>query len=439
VRWARRASAQATERSAPAEAVRLCRQALAHLPPGDGRLEAEVTTELGIATLAAGDTSGARTLVEGAALAGRHGCPDVLDRAAVALADAAAQRPELRAVARDVLADALAAPGPHVSPNGAHGGNGDEDPSVLHARVLVRHLRLEGPEGARPLGSEARRAIDALHARITSLTEPGGVDERLRLADELAVLADAADDPASRIAATHEQAMAAATLGDIGATDAALAALASVVAAHDDPWGRALLAERMVAELTTDGRLAEAREALAVAVEAVAAHRGAGGADGADAVGTRHRTVIDWLAGDGPPAPHRAAGAAPGSALHDLAMAALVACDSGDRALVDDVRARLAPNADLVCGMGYRTFVGAASFHLGRLAAAAGEWAEAERHLQSALRVHNAWGARPWVALTKAALADVLDARARPIDREWIAGLRSESAWVTRTLGLRRL
>ncbi|MGH8895410.1 MAG: hypothetical protein ACRDWY_19200, partial [Actinomycetes bacterium] len=42
--------------------------------------------------------------------------------------------------------------------------------------------------------------------------------------------------------------------------------------------------------------------------------------------------------------------------------------------------------------------------------AAAGEWAEAERHLQSALRVHNAWGARPWVALTKAALADVLDA-----------------------------
>jgi hypothetical protein len=120
-------------------------------------------------------------------------------------------------------------------------------------------------------------------------------------------------------------------------------------------------------------------------------------------------------------------------------MAALVACDSGDRGLVDDVRARLAPHADLMCGMGYRTFVGAASFHLGRLAAAAGEWAEAERHLQSALRVHNAWGARPWVALTKAALADVLDARARPIDREWIAGLRSESAWVTRTLGLRTL
>jgi DNA-binding SARP family transcriptional activator len=439
VRWARRASAQAAERSAPAEAVRLCRQALTHLPPDDGRSEAEVTTELGITLLAAGDTSGARTLVEGAALAGKDGFPGVLDRAAGALADAAAQRPELRAVARDVLAEAVAAPASHASPNGDHGGNGDEDPSVLHARVLVRHLRLAAPADARPLGPGAGRAIDALRARIASLTEPGAADERLRLADELAVLADAVDDPACRIAAAHEQAMAAATLGDSGATDAALAALASVVTTHDDPWGRALLAERTVAELTTDGRLAEAREALAVAVQAVAAHRGAAGADGADAVAARHRAVIDWLAGDGPPAPQPAAGAAPGSVLHDLAMAALAACDSGDRVLVDDVRARIAPHADLVCGMGYRTFVGAASFHLGRLAAAAGEWAEAERHLQSALRVHNARGARPWVALAKAALADVLDARARPIDREWIAGLRSEAAWVTRTLGLRSI
>jgi DNA-binding SARP family transcriptional activator len=440
VRWARRASAQAAERSAPAEAVRLCRQALAHLPPGDGRLEAEVTTELGIALLAAGDAAGARTLVDGASLAGRHGCHDVLDRAAVALADAAVQRPELRAVARGVLADALMAPGLHTSPDRAPGGDGDGDLPVLHARVLVRHLRLEGPAGERLLGPEGRRAIDALHARIASLTDPGAADERLRLADELSVLAAAAGDPAARIAAAHEQAMAAATLGDAGATGAALAALASVVTTHDDPWGRALLAERTVAELTTDGRLAEAREALAVAVEAVAAHRGARGPDGADAVAARHRAVIDWLAGDGPPdAAHQDAGAGPDATLHDLSMAALAACDSGDRALVDDVRARLAPHADLVCGMGYRTFVGAASFHLGRLAATTSEWAEAERHLQSALRVHNTWAARPWVALTKAALADVLDARARPIDREWIAGLRSEAAWVTRTLGLRSL
>jgi tetratricopeptide (TPR) repeat protein len=440
VRWARLASAQAAERSAPAEAVRLCRQARAHLPPGDGRLGAEVTTELGIALLAAGDREGARTLVEGAVLAGRHGCPDVLDRAAVALADAAAQHPELRAVARDVLADALAAPAPRPPRERAAGGE-DEELAVLHARVLVRHLRLEGTVGGRPLGPETGRAIEALHRRIASLRGPGTADERLRLADEMAVLADAADDPAASLSAAHEQAMAAATMGDAAATDAALAALTSVVTTHDDPGARALLAERTVAELTTDGRLADAREALAVAVDAVAAHRGAGGPDGADAVAARHRAVIDWLAGDAPPdaAGGLGAGAGPDAVLHDLALAAIAACDSGDRSLVDDVRARLAPHADLMCGMGYRTFVGAASFHLGRLAAAAGEWAEAERHLQSALRAHNAWGARPWVALTKAALADVLDTRARPIDREWIAGLRSEAAWVTRTLGLRAL
>ena len=82
--------------------------------------------------------------------------------------------------------------------------------------------------------------------------------------------------------------------------------------------------------------------------------------------------------------------------LHALGVAALAACDSGDLAAVGEVRSLLAPYADLVCGMGYRTFVGAASFHLGRLASAAGDWAEAERHLLAALRLHSAWRARPY-------------------------------------------
>ena len=70
------------------------------------------------------------------------------------------------------------------------------------------------------------------------------------------------------------------------------------------------------------------------------------------------------------------------------------------------LRARLAPHADLACGDGYRTFAGAAAFHLGRLAALAGDGAEAERHLLVALRLHTAWRARPWVAWTQDALAD---------------------------------
>jgi hypothetical protein len=66
-----------------------------------------------------------------------------------------------------------------------------------------------------------------------------------------------------------------------------------------------------------------------------------------------------------------------------------------------------------------------------------GDWADAERHLLAALRSHSARRARPWVALTQAALAGVIEARGRPSDREWIAGLRAEAEWVTTTLGLR--
>ena len=222
----------------------------------------------------------------------------------------------------------------------------------------------------------------------------------------------------------------------------ALATLTALVDRHDDRHGAALLAERAVARLTTDGRFDEARRALELAVTAAAAHHGTDGPDGAEAVAARHLVVIDWLSGRAP------ASEAPGGLLtldeaqgdqrlHLLGVAALAAADRGDRAAATEVRGRLAPYADLVCGLGYRTFVGTATFHLGRLAAVSGDWADAERHLLSALRLHSAWRARPWVALTQDALAGVLEARGRPCDREWIAGLRAEAAWVSETLGLR--
>jgi hypothetical protein len=102
-----------------------------------------------------------------------------------------------------------------------------------------------------------------------------------------------------------------------------------------------------------------------------------------------------------------------------------------------EVRAALAPYAERTCGVGYRSFAGSARFHLGRLAAAAGDWSDAERHLQAALRHHTTLRARPWVALTQRALAEVLEARGRTSDRDWIAGLRAEADHVTSTLGLR--
>jgi hypothetical protein len=148
--------------------------------------------------------------------------------------------------------------------------------------------------------------------------------------------------------------------------------------------------------------------------------------------------VLDWLAGEDPAAGVLAGRAPDGvGRLHALAVDALAVTSRGRPAAVAVVRAALAPYADRTCGVGSRRFAGAACCHLGRLAAAAGDWADAERHLQAALRHHTVLRARPWVALTQRALADVLEARGRTSDREWIDGLRSEADHVTSTLGLR--
>jgi hypothetical protein len=436
VAWSRRASAHATAHNAPAEAVRLWRQALALVPADEGGLAAEVTTGLGIALVTAGDGSGVRTLLDGAALARRHDRPDVLGRAALALADAADERPDLEAEARRLVDAAVRAAAP--DPGGGEG-------ALRHARLLVRQLRLGGVVDLPPPA-----ALAALRERLAGLAAPGDVDERLRIAGELAVLADRAGDVASRVVAARETAMAAATLGDEDGVVDAMAVMAAL--AGDDPGAAAAVAEWAAV-------LHVARGAFPEAVAAAGALPAAG-------AGLPHPELLAWLWADAPPPPDGAGAAGvlgllvagdgdgararlrdvledtrdrpeDGATLLTLGLAALAARALGDPDVVAEVQARLAPHADLMCGDGYRTVAGAASFHLGRLAAAAGEWAEAERHLLTALRVHTAWRARPWVALTQLALADVTEARGRPTDREWIAGLRTEAAWATTTLGLR--
>jgi hypothetical protein len=71
------------------------------------------------------------------------------------------------------------------------------------------------------------------------------------------------------------------------------------------------------------------------------------------------------------------------------------------------------------------------------LPAVTGDWADAERHMLAALRRISALRARPWVAFTQRVLADVVEARGRPSDRDWLANLRGESGWTTATLDLR--
>jgi hypothetical protein len=122
---------------------------------------------------------------------------------------------------------------------------------------------------------------------------------------------------------------------------------------------------------------------------------------------------------------------------HVVGLLALVAVDLGDPATADAVRALLAPHTQLACAVGYRSYVGPVSFHLGRLAVVAGDWADAERHLTAALRRLAGRRARPWIALTQQSLAQALDGRGRAVDRRWVEALRAEAGWTANDLGLR--
>jgi hypothetical protein len=467
VAWSRAAAGHAAERNAPSEAARLSRQALSHVPATDGGVRAEVLIELGAASLAAGEPGGERTLFQGATLARQHGRIDVLARAALALADRAADNAVLRIDAVglvDAALEASEADPPAAGP-------------LLHARLLARQLALG--EARAPGPGRAGRArppqtlLTAVRERLASLGGPDHLDERLDLARDLTLLAAGAGDRSAHVVAAHEQAMVAAMAGDDDLLRSSLQVLDKTAAEGDvdHAFIDAMRAERRAAEAAMAGDFHDAAAAVAAAV---AAHRELGVEDPA-AVAARHLAVVRWMRGaTGEPDDASRIGPAiatvgPGGALaalgrgdrdrarslvrelvtgvralpagdehlHALGLVALAAGDLGQPDLVDDVRALVAPHADLTCGTGYRTFAGAAAFHLGRLAALAGDWGDAERHTLAALRRHMALRARPWVAVTQGVLADVLEARGRSSDREWVAALRAEAGWVSSTLGLR--
>jgi hypothetical protein len=124
--------------------------------------------------------------------------------------------------------------------------------------------------------------------------------------------------------------------------------------------------------------------------------------------------------------------------LHVMGLLSLGAVELGDPSTAEALRARLTPYAALACGVGYRSYSGPAALHLGRLAIVVGDWAEAERHLTSALSDLAARDARPWMALAQHALAQALDGRGRAVDRRWADALRHEANAAATSLGLSR-
>jgi DNA-binding SARP family transcriptional activator len=481
VKWARAAAAQARERRAPSEVLRLCWQALQHVPPDDAALRAEVTTELGLAQVQAGDPGGEETLLDGAVRARMSGRLDLAARAALGLADLARSRTGLRAEAATLIDEVLRTPPPR-------GATAALD-LLVRARLVARQIEL-GQDVASD--DDLTGALAALRRQLAVLVGLRQLEERLTLAEELATTAGAAGDRTHLVLAAHHRATIAAVVGDRPATDGALEVLAKAAAAEGTTpgTGQRLLIERAVTQAVSQGRF----------TEAVAEARAETGADARDATATdadeggvaadlwppagsqvaRQLFVARWLQGDlardGGPAPEAADSSGTGLAtveralvaldrgdrgrarvslhavatgveplpegdewLHAAGLLGLAAAELGDPAIAAAVRSLLAPHAELVCGVGYRTFVGTATFHLGRLAALTEDLGDAERHLMSALSHHTAADARPWVVLSKHALAGVLEARGRSSDRDWVDGLRSEARWQAQRLGMREL
>jgi hypothetical protein len=454
VRWALAAAADAAARNAFSDAVRWCRRAHDHLPAGDAELEAEVLTELGGAQAQAGESDGRSTLVDGGLQARRCGRLDLAARAALGLAELAQRRPEHREDAAALVHDVLV----HVGEQEA------QLPPPLWARLVAREIEI-GQTGD---VTQAATAAAVLRRRLDDHENPDQIQERAVLAEDLFVVAEATGDSEQRTVALHHRAMVAALVGEWPATEAALAAMTG----SDSGMRRRLLEERAAALAVAQGRFAEIPPTPAgplplgsLAPGVLVARQwfvarwlqgrldpssvDAYGVDDPAQIGLVRVEQILRAIGEGDRAPARIAAhqlisqAEPLPSgdgwLHAVGLLGLAVVELDDPGLALDLCGLLAPHATLTCGAGYRSFVGTVAFHLGRLAALAGEGADAERHLTTALRQLTQLRAQPWIALAQHSLAGVLEARGRSSDRDLITALRSEARWVADQLALREL
>jgi DNA-binding SARP family transcriptional activator/tetratricopeptide (TPR) repeat protein len=458
VRWGWRAAARASQDGAPNEAVHLQRQALEHVPAADHELRAEALTNLGLAQLAAGHTECEQTLLDGAIQALHNGRLNMAAQAALGLADVVMSRPGLRSEAAALIDILVRAESPGVS----------TVDDVTVGRLLARQSQLGGSVSS---GTQATAALTAMTRELQLLEGPRYVKRRMSLAAEMQAVAAAVDDRYFQIVASHHRAMAAEIGGDHIVSANAVAELnAAIDAAEGDHFGAALRLDHTVAIAVTQGRFSEA------AAAAQGIHRVPDDTDHRIApvpgsLAARQMIVAGWLRRSSWPAadsrfsstyeaaerslialvggdrglPHLtvralATGVEPLPSgdewPHIVGLLALGGVELGDPTTAEALRTLLEPYAELNCGVGYRSFVGPASFHLGRLAVIVGDWDDAERHLTAALAGLAHRQARPWMALAQLALAQALEARGRAGDRRRAETLRAEANWTLASLDL---
>jgi hypothetical protein len=118
---------------------------------------------------------------------------------------------------------------------------------------------------------------------------------------------------------------------------------------------------------------------------------------------------------------------------------AVTAATVGDSRWAQAAHDMLAPYSGRNCVLGYAAYLGAADHHLGALDAVLGRGDDAVEHLEAALERHRVIGARPWVALSAAWLANTLVERDGRGDADRAAALRTDAAQLARALGVAAL
>jgi tetratricopeptide (TPR) repeat protein len=110
---------------------------------------------------------------------------------------------------------------------------------------------------------------------------------------------------------------------------------------------------------------------------------------------------------------------------------------TGQTEWAECVRTLMLPYEDRNATIGQAAFLGAVSHHLGVLSAVLERWEDAVGYFDAALERHRAMNARPFVALTQRAYADVLFARAGSGDQALARELAEEATWTASEMGLK--
>lgn len=446
----------------------------------DPRTRAELLLELGDARTWAADREGAASaFITAAGFARRLGDAELFARLALAYGTysvgpgfaLAGQDPVLVSLLEEAL-DAL-----------------DGRDEAIRARVQARLASALYRSGDRQrLDELSREAIEtaerlddrallvfAYNARHVALYDPGYLDERLTLGDEIVRIARAANDPYFEFHGLHWQLIDRAELGDMDAYDAIFEGVEGLT---EDPrvgihlfWafqprcarglhgGRLEQVEQLIQEMAAEGARTKAAGLELVLFGLVFVLRLRQGRLG------ELRTVAEQLAADDPETPiwscafamscieadDRAAAATvlerlgakgfedvPRDAFYLVVLATLaeVASDLDDRHRAGALYTLLLPYRDRNVAIGMSLMFGAASRYLGRLAVTLGRWEEATEHFEQGLEMNGRLGDLPELARTQYDFGRLLLERGAPGDRARADGMLADARSAAERYGL---